>query len=1661
MAVHLSIQPGYDPSYPWKQIGTSESVTPQPGVDYYLVPAEKGGEPPGRWSGRGLAALGLEPAGIVERQVFEKLFGEHLDPRDPTGMTRLGRAAQQFRPEVAIYRELAAAEPQATPARLSELRSLARAQTRRAVPFWDMTISVSKSVSLFHGSLLAEAEAARGEGRMADAVQWARKAAGIWEELTEAREVGMAYLQDEAGYVRTGYHRGTAAESRAELGKWERAREWVGASFQQHTSRAGDPQMHEHNLILNKARTERDGRWRKLDSKGLYRHRHAAAQIIAAEFERRLTARYGLVWVPRADGHGREIKGVSAEMMDAFSARRKTITALAAQVAAHREAEWGRKPDARQMDRIMRDITQRTRHGKEDKPLDIPALLHNWEDKARAADLASLRDVHRAVMAEAEGARERDQTVTMLARQLAWQIARETGTAPDAATGRQLEAFARWITRRGELAAPDDITALARGFQAQQRADAERQRRIRRATAHGEAQAQAARAGALRGQAQFRAHAVAYPVPGARGLSQAEAQQVMAEAIAGLQAQRTTWTRADLVGSIGQRIPPHAHTDRATLETLAERALAGDAGERVALLSAPEWPRVPEPLRRDDGESMFRPHGAERYASQAQLTLEERLLAQAQATGAPCLDPDTAARLLGASRARLEAQLRPDAVATVAALSEVTGSGLRIDQAAAAYHLLTSPRRAEVMIGPAGTGKTRTAIELARAWTHAGIGPVVALTASSNARNVITAEAARTGVTLAAYNLAKWLGHSESGREALNPVDLAPGTLIILDESSMVPVPDLAAVVRRAAEHGAKVVPTGDPVQLQAVEGGGGMSLLARHGGHVQLSEASRFRQPWEREATLRLRQGDVTVLADYREHDRLHAGNAEDILEDAARAYLHDRLNGKDTLLMAGTEAMAAELSRRVRDDLMHWGLVEDGPSVPIMNGFHASAGDWVMARKNANWVDAGEDGRKLANRDVLRIIDTDPDGTGGRVQVERLAGRDGAGHEQWSAPFKLHRSYLGNHAHLAYAVTFHTAEGRTVDSGISVFTGQEDRQAVNVGMTRGRDNNEAYVIAGWKVADPKPGPEPSPELTRLERQSAERAGRDPGHGPGRVGMIPAGSPQNATAEEVLAKCLDNDRQELSATDTREAEFSDADRLDVLGAQWQHVARDAARRRYQAQARTVLTDAQVAGMAGDPAAEWVWRSLREAEAAGLDSAGVLRRAVASGPLDDAESLAKVIDWRIRQQTAGMPAVAVRPWTEQVPQTGDTDMDRYARELAEAMDDRQRRLGEHAAEHPPAWARSLGPVPDHPVDRAEWEHKAGKVAAYREMWGYTHLHEPIGPRPGQYSPEARASWQAAAEALGRQPGDLSAHSDGQLWAWRSAFAREMAWAPPYKGADLAIVREAVRRAEIEADRARRNAQAADTAEARQRLDYLAQVQAAWEQQTRDLAADLGAVQAGYDAWEAVTAPTRDRALAADAELRRRHPAARVEPLRAPARPAADPAQPHGSAEETEQLSLRDELAQMGWIDPAHAATEVAPAAPEPVQSSAQQEARGSEITARSRADTGPAQPGTRTGPAAPGADRMTRLEQQLQEISARLDATAIRQARQAREKAAEITSLLVPSDDLDAAPYATWVDGVRAAQREAVRHEPMPRVPHAEAIQPAAEAGIGGHEAAD
>ena len=71
------------------------------------------------------------------------------------------------------------------------------------------------------------------------------------------------------------------------------------------------------------------------------------------------------------------------------------------------------------------------------------------------------------------------------------------------------------------------------------------------------------------------------------------------------------------------------------------------------------------------------------------------------------------------------------------------------------------------------------------------------------------------------------------------------------------------------------------------------------------------------------------------------------------------------------------------------------------------------------------------------------------------------------WTGPFRVSRSYLARNAELGYAGNVHVAQGRTTDTAHLLVTGSLSRQALYVGMTRGREANTAHVITG-KTAPP-----------------------------------------------------------------------------------------------------------------------------------------------------------------------------------------------------------------------------------------------------------------------------------------------------------------------------------------------------------------------------------------------------------------------------------------------------------------------------------------------------------------------------------------------------------------------------------------------------------------
>ena len=113
------------------------------------------------------------------------------------------------------------------------------------------------------------------------------------------------------------------------------------------------------------------------------------------------------------------------------------------------------------------------------------------------------------------------------------------------------------------------------------------------------------------------------------------------------------------------------------------------------------------------------------------------------------------------------------------------------------------------------------------------------------------------------------------------------------------------------------------------------------------------------------------------------------------------------------------------------------------------------------------------------------------------------------------------------------------------------------------------------------------------------------------------------------------------------------------------------------------------------------------------------------------------------------------------------------------MDARKDRIGEHAAEHAPPWAvTALGPVPAHPLDRLDWQQRAASIGAWRELSGYDHPADPIGPEPAAAAPDLRAAWHEAFAALGPVDGpDVRGMPDGMLLHLRDTYPIETAWAP--------------------------------------------------------------------------------------------------------------------------------------------------------------------------------------------------------------------------------------------------------------------------------------------
>jgi conjugative relaxase-like TrwC/TraI family protein len=841
----------------------------------------------------------------------------------------------------------------------------------------------------------------------------------------------LAFLEDRALFTRIGHNSIAQVPTRG----------MVAALFDHWDTRTGDPNLHTHVVIANKVQGL-DGLWRSLDSRALHHAAVAVSELydnlladhLTTALDQNTGHKAGSSWAWRDRGPRRtpafELEAVPDDLLTEFSTRSTAIAAAMTDALVDFHAAHGRGPNRVETTRLRQQLTTATRPAKTMRPL--PELMASWRERARRL----LRRAPHPLLAPA------------------WTCQQATAPALIAATGRGragvrhdtdgVTGELRHGLRHGALTSADTSAIGSQG---------------RRGTA---------RVGAtLRSRLHQRSPKRVRP-----GVTDDVVEHLAAVALDAVLERRSSWTRWNLLAeaaraSRGLRLPSAA--ERIALhDRVVATALAG-----CVPLTAPDWWTVPEGWRRPDGTTVFDRPDEDRFSHRVILDAETRLLAAAANQHAPGVE-DTVAR---------------SAAVAVQPPRHPGGRHVRLagDQVDAVIGIAASRRTLDVLVGPAGTGKTTTLRALRTAWETAhGPGTVLGLAPSAAAAHELA-----DALGVPCENTAKWL-HESTGPAAqqraalrvgllerrtaaaaagdargVGRVDAAlarldaqqdrwwlrPGMLLVVDEASLAGTLALDDLATQAGVAGAKLLLVGDHHQLGAVDAGGAFGLLAATSSAHRLRSLWRFAHRWEAHATRALRDGYAGAIATYGRHGRIHEGGPLKVLDAAYSAWADDTRDGASALLLATDGATVAALNHRARTDRVAAGLVDDTTTVRLADGLDAGAGDVVVTRRNDRRLATAAGGHvRNGTRWTLTAIHADGSAD---LAGQSGTGPEGAGQDRVRVPAQ----YVRRHLELGYATTIHRAQGLTVDDAHLLATQGMTRESLYVGLTRGRHSNHVYV--------------------------------------------------------------------------------------------------------------------------------------------------------------------------------------------------------------------------------------------------------------------------------------------------------------------------------------------------------------------------------------------------------------------------------------------------------------------------------------------------------------------------------------------------------------------------------------------------------------------------
>lgn len=734
-------------------------------------------------------------------------------------------------------------------------------------------------------------------------------------------------------------------------------------------------------------------------------------------------------------------------------------------------------------------------------------------------------------------------------------------------------------------------------------------------------------------------------------------ETIAREVVAAVGDRRATWKRWHLHAEAVRQTMLFRFASARDREAVLETIVA-DALRLSVRVTPPELATSRSRFRRPDASSVFRPKHGLVFTSELVLAAEDRLLTASH---------DRTGPVVPLAYIEHAAQHPPKG-----------GHVLSPDQEAAIAKIAVSGKVLDLLVGPAGTGKTTTMLALRLAWERRyGSGSVVGLAPSAAAADVLSQD-----LKITTENTAKW--RHEHG---LQNWDFTANQLVIVDEASLGGTFTLDLITSHAREVGAKVLLVGDTFQLGAVETGGAFGMLVTEHGldTPELTDVRRFTNAWEKAASLALRVGDTDVIDTYLEHGRVQGAGYLDAVNTAYAAWRADRAAGKRSVLIAETSETVAELNERARTDRILAGEVAP-TGLRLGDGTEVSAGDIVITRKNDRRLALGRGWVKNGDRWI--VLDTHSDGS---VTVRREKSR-------WYPTIRLPAWYVAEELDLGYAITAHRAQGVTMDTAHAVIHSPEaTREALYVAMTRGKESNSVYVAT---------------DQYHLE----EHQQRD--------------DLQN-TARSILYGILQHVGAELSAHEMIVEEQDTWSSLQQLVAEYETIAQVAQQDRWlDLCARGGLSTDQLDELAASDSFGILTVELRRLEAIGHDIDVLLPRVIGAGRLEEVDDLGSLIRWRIQRLTDRLlpsPRHAAGLIAGLVPRAaGITDP-----EMRQALEEREHLIEErvasrvHAAlEQNEPWLSGIGGDPDD----AEAASSLAVVVAYRDRWGIT-ASSPLGTYP--------------------------------------------------------------------------------------------------------------------------------------------------------------------------------------------------------------------------------------------------------------------------------------------------------------------------------------------